>query len=338
MGKLGKTPRRVLLIILAVIAVPAAVISGLRWYNGGTYTVMQRLSQADASYETNDSIRAISVDYLRGFHFIPEKRLHPGTVVVYGGSEGSPNYEQAKKVWEQGYEVLALYFWGQDGQAQTLANVPLDQFDEVESYIKENIDSPRPITVIGTSKGAEFSAELAAHGFAIDNLVNFAPADRGYFGLDFTSQDALPSFTYQGNAVPFASYRNGDMGALAKMAWDPATDYPPSYRAAYESAAAGSGDEPLIDLSGFKGHALFFAGGKDALWQSDVAAENLAAQSDAFEAHVYPEAGHIFSDDPAQFGTGWEIMLGGTVDGEVDAFADSEGILFNRLARWHGGM
>lgn len=62
------------------------------------------------------------------------------------------------------------------------------------------------------------------------------------------------------------------------------------------------------------------------------------SQSDAFEAHVYPEAGYIFSDDPAQFGTGWEIMLGGTVDGEAAAFADSEDILFNRLASWHGSM
>lgn len=51
-------------------------------------------------------------------------------------------------------------------------------------------------------------------------------------------------------------------------------------------------------------------------------------QSDAFEAHVYPDAGHIFSDDSAQFGTGWEIMLGGTVDGEIAAFEDSKNILF----------
>ena len=74
------------------------------------------------------------------------------------------------------------------------------------------------------------------------------------------------------------------------------------------------------------------------MWQSDVAAKNLAMQSDAFEAHVYPDAGHVFSDDSAQFGTGWEIMLGGTVDGEIAAFEDSENILFDRLALWHGGM
>ena len=236
MKKLGKALRRVALTLLAIIVLLVITIFGLRWYNGGTYTIMQQEASmgTDAQYETNDSVRAIKGDYLKGFHFIPEERTHPGTVIVYGGSEGSPNYEQAKMISEQGYEVLALYFWGQEGQAPTLANVPLDQFDEVETYIKDTIDLPTPITVIGTSKGAEFSAELVAHGFAIDNLVNFAPADHTYFGLDYTTQDELPSFTYRGEAVSFASYRNGDVGATARLMWDMATGYPPSYRATYE--------------------------------------------------------------------------------------------------------
>lgn len=338
MKKLGKALRRVALTLLAIIVLLVITIFGLRWHNGGTYTIMQQEASmgTDAQYETNDSVRAIKGDYLKGFRFIPEERTHPGTVIVYGGSEGSPNYEQAKMISEQGYEVLALYFWGQEGQASTLANVPLDQFDEVETYIKDTIDLPTPITVIGTSKGAEFSAELVAHGFAIDNLVNFAPADHTYFGLDYTTQDELPSFTYRGEAVPFASYRNGDVGATARLMWDMATGYPPSYRATYEGAAAGSGDEAEIDLTGFKGNALFFAGGRDAMWQSDVAARSLAAQSDAFEAYVYPDAGHVFSNDLAELGTGWEIMLGGTAEGGAAAFEDSTGILFDRLARWHG--
>lgn len=343
MGKTGKTSRaafRALLSIIAIIALFALAILGLRWHNGDAYTVMQQSPSMGpgARYETSDSVQAVEGDYLRGFRFSPEERTHPGTIVVYGGSEGSPNYEQAKLVSERGYEVLALYFWGQEGQAPTLANVPLEQFDEVESYVKGAIDQPTPITVIGTSKGAEFSAELAAHGFAIDNLVAFAPADRSYFGLDYTTQDELPSFTYRGEAVPFASYRDGDAGATAKLMWDMATGYPPSYRATYESAAEGSGDEGRIDLSGFGGNALFFAGGEDAMWQSDVAAEALAVQSERFEARVYPDAGHIFSEHLDELGSGWEIMFGGTAEGGAAAYESSTEILFDRLSRWHGQM
>ena len=340
MKRAGKMLTRVLLVLVAIIALLAITIFGLRWYNGGKYTIVQQHASmaADAQYEMNDSVRAIEGDYLKGFRFTPKERTHPGTVVVYGGSEGSPNYEQAKIISEQGYEVLALYFWGQEGQASTLANVPLEQFDEVEAYIEDNIDQPTPITVIGTSKGAEFSAELAAHGFAVDNLVNFAPADRSYFGLDYTTQDELPSFTYQGQAVPFASQHNMDFGTTAKLMWDLATCYPPSYRASYEEAAARADDETKIDLSGFGGNALFFAGDEDAMWQSEIAAESLAAQSERFEAHVYPGAGHVFSEHLDEFGGGWEIMLGGTVEGGAAAYENSTEILFDRLARWHGVM
>ncbi|MGI6535180.1 MAG: acyl-CoA thioester hydrolase [Eggerthellaceae bacterium] len=324
--------------VLAIVAVLAVGFFGLRAYNANTYTVMQHMSLSDVTYETNDSVRAITGDYLRGFHFTPAKRTHPGVVVVYGGSEGSPDYERAQAIAAQGYQVLALYFWGQDGQAQTLANVPLDQFSQVESYIKDHISQPEPVTVVGTSKGAEFAAELAAHGFAIDNLVCFAPADRSYFGLDFSSGSPQPSFTYQGQPVPFASYTQGDLAAGAKMLWDTATNYPPSYRAVYESIAAGTGDDSRIDLSGFKGNAVFFAGGSDALWQSDTAAQSLTSQSGAFEAHVYADAGHLFAADSDALGTGWDIMFGGTAEGNAAAYRDSNAILYDRLARWHGQM
>lgn len=335
--KVGKVLLRIFVSLVCVIVLIAVTILGLRWYNGSKYTIMQRaLSVRETQYETNDSIRAIKGTYLKGFHFIPKERTHPGTVVVYGGSEGSPGYEQAKAISEQGYEVLGLYFWGQEDQTPTLANVPLDQFEEVQTYIRDNVDRPTPITVIGTSKGAEFSAELAAHGFAIDNLVNFTPADHSYAGLDYTSQNEFPSFTYRGQAVPFVSLRKADPSASAKLMWDLATNYPPSFRASYESAAANADDDTKIDLSGFRGNALFFAGDQDAMWQGDSSAKNLASQSDSFEAHIYSGAGHAFSDHLPEYGSGWEIMLGGTAEAGAKAHADSMRILLDRLSQWHG--
>lgn len=336
-GKVLRMIIKIVITVIVVVAVAGIAITVLNRFNSSTYTIMQGSSMDGSTrYETNEQVIYIEGDYMKGYRFSPVERTHPGTVVVYGGSEGSPNYWQAKMIADQGYEVLALYFWGQDGQAPTLANVPLEQFDEVEAYIQKNVEQPTPITVIGTSKGAEFSAELAAHGFAIDNLVNFAPADHTYFGLDYTSRDELPSFTYRGEPVPFASQRTIGIGTSAKLMWDMMTGYPPSYRATYESAAEDSGDLGRIDLSSFEGNALFFAGAEDAMWQSEVAAENLAAQNERFEAYVYPDAGHVFTDDIDRLGTGWEIMFGGTAEGSAAAFEDSTDILFDRLAAWHG--
>ncbi|QWW20388.1 hypothetical protein I6B53_04725 [Schaalia sp. 19OD2882] len=340
MKTVGKIILRTIITLIVLVLVLVGVIFGLRWYNGSKYTITQAAANArnDSQYQTTDEIVRIREGAVIGYRFTPRMRLHPGTVVVYGGSEGSPNYRQAKAIHEQGYEVLALYFWGQEGQQPSLANVPLDQFTEVEKYIEAHVDHPRPITVIGSSKGAEFAAELAAHGFGVDNLVNFAPADHAYGGLVYDYQAFHPSFTYQGSPVPFASFEKLEPADSSEVMWAMLTNYPPSYRKMYEVAAKNAAADSKIDLTSFKGHALFFAGDKDAMWPGDVAAKTLAAQSDSFEAHVFPNAGHIFSEDLDKLGTGWEISFGGTAEGGATAFAESNRILYERLATWHGSM
>lgn len=323
----------------------AAGLGGLclqlvRRHNKNAYTIMQRAAElSDKSrYETNDHIVAIEGKYLNGFRFIPQPRRHPGTVVVFGGSEGSPAYEQARALCAQGYEVLSLFFFGQPNQVARLARVPLDQFDEIEAYIHTTIDHPTPITVIGTSKGAEFTAELAAHGYAVDNIVNYAPADHSYPGLDFSSREEKPSFRHRGSPVPFASFRNVGAATFVPMMWDLIISRPPRYRESYLAAARRSDPAAAIDLSGFRGHALFFAGEADAMWQSEIAATTLAGVSDTFEVFTYPGAGHLFAEDIASVGTGWEIMFGGTAAGAAQAYRQSQVVLLDRLARWHGTM
>ena len=59
---------------------------------------------------------------------------------------------------------------------------------------------------------------------------------------------------------------------------------------------------------------MLFAGDHDAMWQAEIAAKNIAAQYSNVEAVIYPDAGHVFSQDITTFGPVWETMLGGTVD------------------------
>ena len=179
------------------------VVVGLRAYNGHKYPITQSagegMSADKSSYETSDRVTAIEGEYLNGFHFRPEEKKHRGVIVVYGGSEGSPDYSRAEQLADDGYEVLSLFFFGQPNQKPTLANVPLEQFDEVADYIDKNIGDASeeggeggnsdagPVTVIGTSKGAEFAELLAARGYPVDNLVAFAPAHYSYSCLLYTS-------------------------------------------------------------------------------------------------------------------------------------------------------
>lgn len=328
-----------LVLIVAIVAVAAGI---MRTINLDRFPAMQPSDGPAASdktaYETSEQVVAIEGDYLNGFHFHPETKSHPGVIVVYGGSEGSPAYGRAEALAAEGYEVLSLFFFGQPNQRPALSDVPLEQFDEVSAYIAEHIADPEPVTVIGTSKGAEFALLLAEYGYgedAIDNIVAFAPAHYSYSGLDFSSGLAA-SFTRGGDDVPHASFRNLSMFTGWKMMWETMTAYPSSYRGTYEQAVEKNDDpEAHIDIAAFPGNILLFAGEADRMWQSDVAARDLEAQQPRAEAHIYPDAGHAFLDDAASLRDGWQQQLGGTVDGNQAAYDDSESILRERLAAWH---
>ena len=326
---------------VAVVVALGLVVAGLRAYNANKYPIAQMEASGGASgeeYPESDRVRKISGEYLNGFHFLPAEgaEARRGVVVVYGGSEGSPDYARAETLAQDGYEGLSLYFFGQDNQRPTLAEVPLEQFDEVTDYIREHVADPSPVTVMGTSKGAEFAALLAANGFAVDNLVGFVPAHFSYSGLDFSSGQDLPSFTLRGEAVPFASsWQSGVLTGL-KMFGRMIAAYPASYRPTYEGAAGSAGDDARIDLGGFDGNAVFFGAGDDQMWQSDVAARALAEQSPRAEAHVYDDAGHIFFEDSEAQENGWQIMFGGTQEANRRAHDESWQVLRERLAKWHG--
>lgn len=332
--------------IFAAILVFVLIIVGLRLYHGNLYPITANMAESGSieksQYEQwgqtleGITVTAIEGDYLNGFHFSPEHRNYPGTLVVHGGSEGSPAFDQAIMLSEQGYEVLALYFWGQTNQAPTLANVPLDQFDEVYEYIQAEVPNPSPITVIGSSKGAEYVELLAAYDYPVDNVVAFTPADHSYSGLDFSSSEEFPSFTHRGEAVPFASFRAVSFPTMAKMMWDLLVALPPSYRQSYVEAAEHDGADAQIDMRNFEGNALFFGGELDAMWQGDKAASNMAEQSPRFEAVIYPDAGHHFMEYIESLGNGWQLMLGGTAEGNAKAYAESTELLLERLAEWHG--
>lgn len=332
--------------LIALVALLALVLAGVRAYNTHKYPIVasgdgKATGFAGApgaqEYPVGERVRAISGEYLNGYHFAPAPGAQPrrGVVVVYGGSEGSPDYGRAEALSQEGYEVLSLYFFGRDNQRPALSEVPLEQFDEVTAYIREHVADPVPVTVVGTSKGAEFAALLAANGFAVDNLVAFAPAHYSYSGLDFSSGKDAPSFTLRGEAVPFASFRDSGVSAAMRLFGSMLAAYPVSYRATYEGAAGAADAAARIDLGGFDGNVLIFGGADDRMWQSDVAVQALAQQSPQVEAHVYEDAGHVFFEDAEANPNGWQIMFGGTQDGNRRAHDASWQVLVERLAQWH---
>ncbi|MDU0478773.1 acyl-CoA thioester hydrolase/BAAT C-terminal domain-containing protein [Staphylococcus chromogenes] len=329
---------KILGLIIAVILLFVAVLAGVHVYNAKRYALPDIRSLSD-SYETNDHVKSISGAYLSGFHFSPVERKHLGTVVVFGGSEGSPSYEHAKALFEQGYEVLALYFFGQPNQQQELVDVPLEFFDEVTAYINGNVIEPKPVTVIGKSKGAELVANLAARGAAIDNIVLYTPSSYTYQGLSFDGQPSS-SFTHNGSPVPFVNFQDSAPSALGRMLFDTVLGLPVSYRPLYESASdrTNNSEDARIPIENFAGNGVLFAGDQDTMWQGDIAARELSQRNPRLDAYVYSEAGHLFSQDITTLGKGWQRRFGGTVEGNRAAKQESDLVLREKLNGWHPVM
>ncbi|MFV8381235.1 alpha/beta hydrolase [Corynebacterium hindlerae] len=320
-----------LLAMLVAVVIIVGVLFGVHSYNSSRFAVPGANPRDKSSYETSQPISPIEGTYLNGFHFLPTEKRHQGVVVTFGGSEGSPGYDRAKQLWEQGYEVYALFFFGQPNQQESLAEVPLEFFDEVEALIPEG-----PVTVIGASKGAELTANLAARGAKIDNIVLFTPSEYTYEGLAFGQQEKS-SFTQDGEPVPYLPFRNSEVGPSLKMLADMVLGLPIRYREIYSSLPerADNTEAARIPIENFHGQGLLFAGDQDAMWPGDIAAANLAERNPGLEAHVYPGAGHMFSEDITAFGPSWEKMLGGTVADNRTAKQDSDKILLDKLSQWH---
>lgn len=337
-----KILKRILLVLLLLILIPIVIIFGLRGVNHWRYKKLAAEQQAVAdpqtflSAESGFTTTAIQEGTLNGYHLKPTDPQHVGLVVTFGGSEGSPNQMLAAAIAKQGYEVLALTFFGQPNQQATLSEIPLDFFSEVLDYAQAHGLNTETLTVIGNSKGAELTANLATLYPEIDNIVLYAPSAYNYTGLDFEKQAG--SWTYGGEELPYLNFRDGDFGASMKMMWQMMTGAPVAYRPTYEilSEKASNRDAARIPIETFKGNALIFAGGKDLMWQSERAAEEIGkALGDRAEVHIYPEAGHIFLPYTVVASDFGVLAIGGDEEANRKAGAESDRILSERLALWH---
>ncbi|WP_406895921.1 dienelactone hydrolase family protein [Dietzia sp. 179-F 9C3 NHS] len=63
---------------------------------------------------------------VRGFHLRPDVIRHRGVVLVWGGSEGGPDFPHAELLAREGHEVLSLFYFGQPEQPEQLNRVPVE--------------------------------------------------------------------------------------------------------------------------------------------------------------------------------------------------------------------
>lgn len=332
MKKTTKILKRILFIALGLFV----LVFASRAYNDYKYNNSETLETPEyyndvtniSLYPTDiDGVDAKYVDEARmqGFHFTPKEKLYKGLVLCYGGSEGSPNFETAQLLAEKGFETFAIFMFGMNNQPETLVRIPLEQFEDVLSYIDKNIDDKDPISVLGVSKGAEYALNLASKYPQISNLVLIAPSSYNFAGLDFN--DYASSWTYEGEELAYIDVQKGSFPAFMKnIVISSIVKAPVSYKETYSSAveADENRDDKLIEVEEIRANILMIAGGKDEMWDSLAMAGDIKSRHPNAELLSYDDAGHIFASNGIIDTDTMRIKMGGSLAANEKAKAESE--------------
>lgn len=279
----------------------------------------------------NITERMINQDDLHGFQITPEKITKKGIIITFGDETNNYNRERALECVKQGYEVISFYFFGRLYQTDYLSEVPIEYFSKILNYAKENCQSTETITVIASSKGAEYALNLQNYYPQINNLVLFSPSSHNFQGL---TENDVSSWVYNNENLPYISFKNQSIMARLDNFMSEFFHCNFSYKSKYSSSLknADNAEEARIKTDNFKGNMLLFAGTADKYWDSAKMAQTIYDNhKDNTEIYLYEGVGHDFIKGNSLKG----YKLGGTIDKNRNAYKESTEIMMKSINEWH---
>ena len=193
-------------------------------------------------------------------------------VVVLGGSSGRVDVDRAKLFAEAGARAFALQWFGGYGQSPGICEIPLETFFQATDYLIST--GCQRIVFVGTSKGAEAALLVTAFDPRVSAVVAVSPSSVVWGnigpGQDGIAWPERSSWCLDGVPLDFVP---------ADPAWKPEyRDDLISYRGLFEHCltrfeeAARRAQIPVERVSA---EIVLVAGGDDALWPSDLFAQQL---------------------------------------------------------------
>ena len=345
---MAKKLKRISLVLLSIIAAITLLIIGVRTYNDHVYGGEAYKFNAPAYfsdpanlslYPTNIDgvdVRRVDDGAAQGFHLVPREIKHKGTIIVYGGSDGTPNYAQAVDFAKNGYEVMSLFMFGQKNQPKTLARVPLEQFEQTLRYVEAHARSASPLTVMGVSKGAEYALNLTSKYPQINNAILAAPSAYNFNGLDFENYGS--SWTWQGKELPYIDIQKTSLGHfIGDMIIPMIVKAPVTYKNAYQTAVDMDKDSESKKISlNTKANILIIAGSDDQMWNSAGMGKSIKDQRPQnTDLAIYGGAGHVFAGNGVLSTGSMRMNVGGTTNANTRAARESHKLMYDRLQVWH---
>ncbi|GIG56629.1 acyl-CoA thioesterase [Longispora fulva] len=197
-------------------------------------------------------------------------------VLVLAGSSGRVDTERCRVLARAGLTALSIRWFGGDGQAPGICEIPLETFVAVIDLLRGTVRGR--IGALGLSKGAEAALLLAVHDPRVDAVIALSPTSVVWAnvgpGVDGVRHPYRSSWTWQGEPVPFVPYDDS---------WTPADPEgePVSLRPLYEQSRrtfADAAGAAVIPIERSAAQLVLVAGGDDLMWPSLTFARELAAR------------------------------------------------------------
>lgn len=200
-------------------------------------------------------------------------------VIVLSGSSGRVDVDRATLFAKAGVNALALRWFGALGQSPGICEIPLETFFSATDYLISR--RCQRVIFMGTSKGAEAALLTAAYDERVSAVIAFSPTSVVWGnigpGKDGVAWPERSSWSLKGTPLDFVP---------AVSAWERGNrDGLISYRPFFEQSLR---DNPAavqraqIPIEKTTADILLVAGGDDALWPSDVFAQQLSRRREEY--------------------------------------------------------
>jgi hypothetical protein len=230
---------------------------------------------------------------LQGTLVYPSEQPRPAVgVLVLAGSSGRVDVQRARLLADAGAIALALRWFGGQGQALGICEIPLERF--IAAIDRLRAVGAEGIGIVGVSKGAEAALLVACRDARVTSVIAISPtpvvwANLGP-GADGQAFPYRSSWTWRDEPLSFVPYDG---------AWTPVTADAGrvAYRTLYEqSLRAFPAAAAAIPVETTQARLLLVAGAADALWPSDTFAATLSERRRQagcqVEVIAHPQAGH----------------------------------------------
>jgi dienelactone hydrolase len=261
-------------------------------------------------------------------NFFPAEGDGPhAAILLLGGSEGGlgrGSHHTALALQAEGFSVLQLAYFGVPGTPDTLERISLEVFDRGLDWLAAQPGVvPQRLALVGASKGAEAALLVATRRPDVRAVAAGMPTSVAWNGINWAEggQSAYASWTANGAEVatmPYSSYNHAE-GTISV------------YRSIHDAARGSEAERAAIPIELSRAAVMLVCGEAETMWPACPMSRMMQARVSArggppVQLLAYPDAGHLVFGPPIPAGNTFYsrlAMLGGTVEGNANARADS---------------